>query len=469
MEIKKKNSRITESNNLEKLIQRMGADQKVRIYPHHDFVDNTLYYSFFIDKVGHIINSKGQAFKYDDAEKHNIELIHTKNSISKLNRTVLERFKEREKVECYNCYNDIVKYIKAQVYLSDSTDYSILALWAMATYMARIFDKCMYIWINGEMGTGKTTLMESMSTICFNGLLASNIKQAALIRSIDADGSSVFIDEKENLLSSDESDTKLALNSGFNRDATIIKCNKEHEPVEYNVYSFKMIAGINKIPATLIDRSYVIKTQKKEGSFKEKLSRQKKYALAKRIVESLYLIGLTYAKEISEIYEKPEVINIPDVIKNRDLDKWLPLFTIAKFIDDNYNSQLVDELSNTAERKFVERYNEQIVNNPKYLLAKYLCEFIECSKGLREKSENKVYTTKCVYDYFIKEGILEEIFPEFKYKRPTKCSLTQTLKKYLGINSHTYNFRESSVRCYKLDESYLKDIIKKYDDKLLKY
>ncbi len=392
-----------------------GGEQKVKIYPYHDFVDNTLYYSFFNDKVGYIVNSKGQAFKFDDAEKYDIELIHTKNSVSKITKSVLERFQQGEKINSYECYKDIVKYIKAQVYLTDEIDYSILALWAMATYMAGVFEKCMYIWINGEKGTGKTTLMECMSNICFNGLLASNLKQAALTRSIDSDGSTVFIDEKENLCSSDESDTKLALNSGFNRGAKIIKCNKENELVVFNVYSFKMIAGINKIPDTIADRSHTIKTKKKNGDLSVKLRREKKQALANSIVESLYLIGLTYADKIAEIYEKPEQINIPKEIICRELDKLLPIFSIAQFIDESCNTNLVEEIADSAKKKHIEHHNEEILKSPEYMLAKALKDYLECSKGLKD-NKRTIHTTDGVYDHFIKEGILEEIFSEYKYR-----------------------------------------------------
>lgn len=465
MKVKKK----TRVDSLAKFLEEMeGGEQKVKIYPYHDFVGNTIYYSYFENKVGYIINSKKEFFKFTDAEKHNIELFPVKNYVSGITRTVLEKFKQGEKVNIYHCYKEIVRYLKAQVYLADETDYMILALWVMATYMPAVFDKCMYIWVNGEKGTGKTTLMECVSKISFNGLMASNIKQAALIRSIGSNGSTVFIDEKENLCSSDESDTKLALNSGFNRGAKSIKCNKENEPVEFNVYSFKMIAGINKIPDTLVDRSHIIKTKKKDKNLGVKLRREEKEDLAKAIVESLYLIGLSYADKIAEIYENPEQINIPKEINCRELDKLLPIFSIAFFIDENYDSNLVDELADAAKRKHKELHNEAILKNPEYMLAKALNEYLECSRGKKGKDDNIIiHTTKQVHSYFVEQGILEDIFSEYKYKRPSISILTKVLKKYLKIDATVHTVYNESKRCYRLYENELHEIVKKYEKQLI--
>ena len=69
----------------------------------------------------------------------------------------------------------------------------------MGTYVFRIFRYFPYIHLHAEKASGKTTLMEILEKICFNGELSSDATGVSLFHEVHTNSSTLFLDESEDL------------------------------------------------------------------------------------------------------------------------------------------------------------------------------------------------------------------------------------------------------------------------------
>ena len=125
-----------------------------------------------------------------------------------------------------------------------------------------------FLCLVGPSGCGKSTLLELIVNLSLRPLAASNISPAAIYRAIEAWRPTLLIDEADTFLGSSSSEDMAGiLNSGHNRGLAFVirttEVDGEHVPKSYSTFCPKVIAMIKAPADTIIDRSIVIRLERK--------------------------------------------------------------------------------------------------------------------------------------------------------------------------------------------------------------
>lgn len=209
-----------------------------------------------------------------------------------------------------------------------------MCLWVLGTYCFDAFNLFPRMLITSpERGCGKSTALMLLHALSNRGLLVSNIKPAALFRSVELWSPSLMIDEADTFLNKD-SELNGIINSGHTKGtAFTLRCNgDEHIPTKFSTWSPLAIAMIN-LPksAPLIDRSITIK-----------LKRKAKGIETKRMPPCLHT-NLTVLRSKCQRWENDNIellqdafqgYRAPQIGSDRNQDNWASLLLIASIVDE---------------------------------------------------------------------------------------------------------------------------------------
>jgi hypothetical protein len=79
-------------------------------------------------------------------------------------------------------WKDIRSFINDHLFLPSKELYDVLTAWVLATWLQELWTVVPYIFFYGPIASGKTRGLETLRSISFRGILASNISPAALFR-----------------------------------------------------------------------------------------------------------------------------------------------------------------------------------------------------------------------------------------------------------------------------------------------
>ncbi|NPV58665.1 MAG: hypothetical protein HPY75_03250 [Actinobacteria bacterium] len=254
-------------------------------------------------------------------------------------------------------YEKLCDKIRELLDLGSIATESIVALWIMATYFFDIFDAFPYLYVSGEMGSGKTRLLELLAQVSFNGNMLSGTTVAEAARKIDIGRVTFILDEAEMLGGAKRGgeeryqDLRLILQAGYKAGSTIGRAVKDKDKwdgstVEYNVYSPKAFACIVPPHRVLRSRCIEIAMLKTGNRDISKRPIDSEAEIWEEIRSGCYTIGLGYIKQAMELLaDKENKLVYPDYLSNREQELWLPILLMANLIDPNGTEEgLYDEI-----------------------------------------------------------------------------------------------------------------------------
>ena len=248
--------------------------------------------------------------------------------------------------------NTLEKHIE----FSNPFDSSLAALWTIGTYIFPVFEAYPYLLLNGTRGSGKTKLLEIMYYLAFNAEITANASPSSVFRLIEANLSTVLIDEGETL-SGRERDKELIylLNAGYKKSGVVTRVNKDtHQIEKFQVYSPKAVAAINPLDSTLQSRFIIVNMIKTGNKDKGNIRVSDRSADWGKLRNSLYRFALICGLDVSEIFEKSEKIQL---LNCRNNELWSPLLAIAEYLHYcSPHSNLFESLSALATEK-IEDYD----------------------------------------------------------------------------------------------------------------
>jgi hypothetical protein len=191
--------------------------------------------------------------------------------------------------------------------------------------------------------------MAFFQQVCFNAESTSNTSPSALFHIVEQNMSTVLIDEAEKLTGIEkEPDLRLLLNACYKKGGAVTRWNPDTRKAERNyVFAPVAIAAINQLEATLHSRGIsriMFKTITTKGT--RDLTEQS-YDW-QELRNRLYHFIFTAAEEIEKIYLNETFTGL----NCRNLEKWKPLLSIAKYLDAHGGEGLVfDDLRKLAEEE----------------------------------------------------------------------------------------------------------------------
>ena len=359
-----------------------------RIFPAIDYRESLgmIYAIRGYDDIGkaktYIGTGKGKIYEINRAKEFGLIPTHEEKIDTRLNINTYADYLENGKtVKASLLFTRIKDFLKKFIVVADDF-YYVLVSYILMTYIYVLFQVIPYLWLNGERGTGKSTIMKLLNKLCFNPLYCSNITPANIFRQIDNDGSTIILDEFEKMYGEDKQEIIKLLNQGFNKDAVVSRCVGQNNQVKkFRSFSPKIMGGISNIDDVLFERCIKYTTEKVKGvkitKFRE--TKEQKEEID-NIVQDLYIFGYTYAEKIKKIYDNEEIEYKGNNLREDDL--WNPLLCIAKIIDDEDSSiQVTDKLLEYAKKLSEEKFKRFIENEPKIQILYYLNEYIDAPKS----------------------------------------------------------------------------------------
>ena len=235
-----------------------------------------------------------------------------------------------EKVDGKALLTEIQSVIRSHVILS-AQEVLAVALWIMLTYVFRAFRVCPRLLISSpEKRCGKTTLLETIQTMCFRGLAAANISAASLFRGLEAWSPTLLIDEADTFLHGND-ELRGILNSGHTKSTAFVirTVGDEHEPKRFSTFAPIAIGMIKRPADTLLDRSIVIRLQRKLGTdpvTSLPLEAENEYL-------SIRQKCLRWAEDNIDELKGDRELTTADIGNDRARDNWIPLTAIAQQCD----------------------------------------------------------------------------------------------------------------------------------------
>lgn len=184
-----------------------------------------------------------------------------------------------------------------------------------------------------EMRCGKTTTLDLITSLVRKPVTASNCSSAALYRLIAKEKPTFVWDEFDSFLragSDRAEEVRNILNSGYRNDSLAFVCRagskqSGNAPERFNVFGYKVLAGIGSLPSTLQDRAIqVTMRRKRSDEFVERLrmDRQSKF------FQDLSARCETVASEIKHAlrFIDPET---PEGLTDREKDNWQLMLAVA--------------------------------------------------------------------------------------------------------------------------------------------
>ncbi len=204
-----------------------------------------------------------------------------------------------------------------------------MSLWVLFTYVLDADQISPYLAFQSpEKRCGKTLTLDLIDMLVLRPLNSSNATPAAIFRTIEAHRPTLLLDEVETFIRDRHSDLTGILNAGHRRSKAFIlrTVGENYEPRSFSVWSAKVFALIGKLPATLQDRSLVIRMKRRARD--ESVERFRYDRMEPECVV-LNRKAFRWAKDHFESLCDADDPDLPEGLNDREADNWRPLFAIA--------------------------------------------------------------------------------------------------------------------------------------------
>ena len=210
-----------------------------------------------------------------------------------------------------------------------------ITLWSLSTWLVDAWKIMPHLFFRSlTKGSGKTTALHLVEALAARSYVAANITPAALFRVIEQHSPTLLLDEVDRYLAQDEVLNGI-MNAGHTRrTATVTRLEEvdgDYVPRKFKVFGGKCMAGIGKQLDTMMDRSIIVKMEKRlsnERVIKLPLTFFENHLEARRKIARFAEDNRFRATELAP--------NIPNLGNDRAQDNWLPLFIVSELIGGDW-------------------------------------------------------------------------------------------------------------------------------------
>lgn len=199
------------------------------------------------------------------------------------------------------------------------------ALWVAMTWVIDVVQIAPLAVITApEKRCGKSEFKRLLAKIVNRPLEADGMSASVLFRGYDLWKPTLLVDEFDTFVKDDE-DLRGIFNAGHQRGGCVWRCvGDDHTPKRFDVFGAKALAGIGKLPDTMMDRAILLKLRRKLNN--ETVDRLR-YA-EERLFTDLQRRLARFAVDYSEAVRLARP-NLPAALNDRAQDNWESLLAIA--------------------------------------------------------------------------------------------------------------------------------------------
>jgi hypothetical protein len=232
-------------------------------------------------------------------------------------------------------------YLRRYVVLTNNQAIE-LALWVAHTHAFKACECTPYQQVTSATArAGKSRLLEALEQVVARAWYTCRTTSSALVRKIDAEGSTLLLDESDTAFSAEKEyaeGLRGILNSGYRKGGAYTVCVGQGTKItarDFSTFGAKAIAGIGKLPDTVADRSVRIELRRRTRAEPcEKWRHRDGRAHARPIRERL---AIWAAQAIPVLRDaRPDM---PSSLGDRQQDVWEPLIAIADLAGGDWPSR----------------------------------------------------------------------------------------------------------------------------------
>lgn len=207
--------------------------------------------------------------------------------------------------------SDIRGYLRQLTWLPNDYDYDLLAAYVVVTYCYNAFDAIPLILLNGEKGSGKSSLAEGLADLSFNGYMLGGGSEKAFVRFVDQGRGMLVLDDLEAVgrRGGDDSgygDINQILKVSYSKSTglkTIVEKNGSTRTL--NFYGPKVITNISGIDAVNATRMYQILCRPMPDAIKETgRIRGRDLKVSEPLRQELHAWGMANIAEAHRVYRE---------------------------------------------------------------------------------------------------------------------------------------------------------------------
>lgn len=244
-----------------------------------------------------------------------------------------------DKIDMNETLNEIVTTILRYVVMTREQAIA-LALWIVHTHAFDAAECTPYQVINSAAKrSGKTTLLELLALLVRRPWLTGKVSAAVLVRKTDAEQPTLLLDESDATFNQDTDYSEALrglLNSGYRRSGVASLCVGQGANITYKDFSTfcpKAIAGIGKLPDTVMDRAIVITLKRRART--ETVSRFRERAVREHTEPIRNRVAAWAQANLADLRGRQP--RLPDELSDRAQDVWEPLLAIADNIGGDWS------------------------------------------------------------------------------------------------------------------------------------
>lgn len=229
--------------------------------------------------------------------------------------------------------DDVAGYLERFVVFPSAPARDVATLWCAHTWVFSIFEMTPRLAIlSGDKRSGKSRLLNLVGTLCRNARRTSNMSAAYLFRRVELDQPTLLVDEIDTIFGpkagNNHEDLRGLINDGFERGGSVGRMIGEGaamKPHDFPVFTPVALAGIGRLPDTIMDRSVVVSMKRRllgevVEPFRSRRVRPEHEALHRR------LAAWAHRAEADLAEADPK---IPEGVDDRAADLWEVLIAVA--------------------------------------------------------------------------------------------------------------------------------------------
>ncbi|MBA7624266.1 hypothetical protein ES703_31673 [subsurface metagenome] len=190
----------------------------------------------------------------------------------------------------FTLFEDVEDYVYAHVDLSDKRQYSLMAAYAMVTWVyGELFDSLPFLLFLGPYSSGKTRALEILARLCWRPVLSSTLGEANIFRPTEIFKPTLLIDEMDLTARSERGQNIVSLlRARQRRGLTVMRINPEKSGLEsiewYKTYGPTAIASTKDIVPDLKSRCLVFGMLEKTRPVKKRIDERRGQELRDRLL-----------------------------------------------------------------------------------------------------------------------------------------------------------------------------------------
>ncbi|MGN7878563.1 DUF3631 domain-containing protein [Ensifer sp. 22460] len=319
-------------------------------------------------------------------------------------------------------------------------------LWIAHTHLMDAWESTPRIsFLSPEPGSGKTRCLELTELVVPNPLEAINVTPAYLFRKIgdtDAGLPTVLYDEIDTIFgprAKENEELRGLLNAGHRRGAVAGRCvvrGKRIETEELPAYCAVAMAGLGKLPDTILSRSVIVRMRKRAPNeriepYRRRVHAPEGHELGERLARWAASVAAAAGSLIPEM---------PQGVVDRDADVWEPLLAVAELAGGGW-----PERARVAAVTLVTASKRDRGSLGVRLLSDIREIWNEKEKGFEGKSPVERIFTKSLITSLVE--LSEAPWSDLKGRPISDLKLSNMLKEY-GISSRSIRIGEATAKGY---------------------